>query len=41
MRIKEWIIKRLEKDVERIPGHINLKELNEDDREKCFIQINK
>lgn len=39
MNIKEWIIKKLEKDVEPTAGNINLEELNEDERDKCFIQF--
>ena len=39
MNIKEWIIKKLEKDVEATAGHINLEELNEEERNKCFIQF--
>ena len=30
MSIKEWIIKKLEKDVEATAGHINLEELNQE-----------
>ena len=39
MSIKEWIIKKLEKDVEATAGHINLEELNQEERNKCFIQF--
>jgi len=39
MNIKEWFIKRLEKDVEVTAGHINLEDLNEEERNKCFIQF--
>ena len=39
MGIKEWIIKKLEKDVEATAGHINLEELNEEERNKCFVQF--
>lgn len=39
MSIKEWIIKKLEKDVEATAGYINLEELNQEERNKCFIQF--
>lgn len=39
MSIKEWIIKKLEKNVEATAGHINLEELNEEERNKCFVQF--
>ena len=39
MNIKEWIIKKLEKDIEPTAGHINLEELSEAERNNCFIQF--
>lgn len=39
MKIKDWLIKKLEKDVEYTAGHINLEELDEEERSKCFIQF--
>ena len=39
MKIKDWIIKKLEKEVEITAGHINLEELNEEERNKYFIQF--
>lgn len=39
MGIKQWIIKKLEKDVEATAGHIDLEELNEEEREKLFAQF--
>jgi len=39
MNIKEWVIKKLEKDVEVTAGHINLEELNEEERNRYFAQF--
>ena len=39
MRIKSWIINRLEKDVEISAGHIELEDLTEEVREKMFKQF--
>lgn len=39
MNIIQRIIKKLERDVEYIAGHINLEELTEDKRNACFIQF--
>lgn len=39
MSIKEWIIKKLEKDVERTAGHIDLEKLSEEERNKCFFKF--
>lgn len=39
MNIKEWFIKKLEKDIEPTAGHINLEELSETERNNCFIQF--
>lgn len=39
MSIKEWIIRKLEKDVEPTAGHIDLEQLSEEDRDKCFLQF--
>ena len=39
MNIKEWIIKKLEKDVEATAGHINLEELNEEERNKYIARF--
>ena len=36
MGIKEWIIRRLEKDVEFSAGHIELEALSDEDRKKAF-----
>lgn len=39
MKIKEWMIKKLQKSIEPPAGSINLDELTEDERNKCFIQF--
>jgi len=39
MGIKSWIINRLERDVEKSAGHIELEDLTEEDREKMFKQF--
>lgn len=39
MGIKDWIIKKLENDVEPNAGHIDLESLDDDEREKLFIQF--
>lgn len=39
MNIKEWIIKKLENDVENKAGHIDLEQLNEEERNKYLIQF--
>lgn len=39
MSIKEWIIKKLEKDVEPSAGHIDLEQLSEEEREKNFTRF--
>lgn len=39
MGIKDWIIKRLEKDVEPSAGHIDLESLDDDGREELFKQF--
>ena len=39
MSIKEWIIRKLEKDVEPTAGHIDLEQLSEADRNKCFLKF--
>lgn len=39
MTIKEWIIKRLEEDVEPNAGHINLEEKSEEERKKLFEEF--
>lgn len=39
MNIKEWIIRKLEKDVEPTAGHIDLEQLSETERNKCFLQF--
>lgn len=36
MNIKEWLIKKLEKDVEYSAGHIELESLSESDRQHAF-----
>lgn len=39
MGVKEWIIKKLEKDVESTAGHIDLETLSEEERNKLFEQF--
>ena len=39
MGMKERIIWKLENDLEILGGHINLEELSEEEREKCFIRF--
>ena len=39
MKIKEWIIKRLEEDVEFNGGHIELEDLTEEERNKLFVEF--
>ena len=39
MKIKEWIINRLEKDVESNGGHIELEALTEEERNKLFVEF--
>lgn len=39
MGVKDWIIKKLENDVESDAGHINLEELDEEAREELFIKF--
>lgn len=39
MNIKEWIIKKLEEDVEFTGGYIDLEQLSEEDRNKCFLEF--
>lgn len=39
MSIKEWIIKKLEKDIEATAGHINLEELNQEEINVLFSLV--
>lgn len=39
MGLKEWLIKKLEKDLELPAGHIDLEEVSEEERNKCFTKF--
>ena len=39
MSLKDWLIKRLEKEVEPSAGHIDLEDLDEEKRNEMFEQF--